>query len=119
MNKDAEAGGLRYFAAILLTALFLGAAIPRAGEEPVFTIEFNDGTIAPVRLEVPANRRFQLNLVNDGATPAEFESNELRKEKVLAPHTTSILVFRTIDPGEYPIFDDFHPDAPKSVLIAK
>jgi Cupredoxin-like domain len=43
----------------------------------------------------------------------------LRKEKVLAPKTTSILVFRTLDPGEYPFFDDFHPDAPQAVLIAK
>jgi Cupredoxin-like domain len=56
---------------------------------------------------------------SSGDTPAEFESNELRKEKVLAPKTTSILVFRTLDPGEYPFFDDFHPDAPQAVLIAK
>ena len=62
---------------------------------------------------------FQLQLRNNGDTPAEFESNELRKEKVLAPRTTSILVFRTLDPGEYPFFDDFHPDAPKAILIAK
>jgi hypothetical protein len=109
------------FAIILLAALFLvsGAAITRAEEEPVFTIEFKDGNIAPERLEVPANRRFQLQLRNNGDTPAEFESNELRKEKVLAPKTTSILVFRTLDAGEYPFFDDFHPYAPKAVLIAK
>ena len=92
---------------------------PRAEDEPVFTIEFKDGTVAPQRLEVPANRRFQLQLINAGDTPAEFESNELRKEKVLAPKSTSILVFRTLDPGEYAFFDDFHPDAPKAVLVAK
>src|SRR6202047_3777776 len=111
----------RRVAAILLAALFLvsGAANTRAEEEPVFTIEFKDGNIAVERLEVPANRRFQLQLRNNGDTPAEFESNELRKEKVLAPRTTSTLVFRTLDPGEYPFFDDFHPDAPKAVLIAK
>ena len=121
MSKDAEAGGLRYFAAILLAAHFLvsGAANSWAEEEPVFTIAFKDGAVSPLRLEVPANRRFQLNLVNNGDTPAEFESNELRKEKILAPRTTSILVFRTLDPGEYPFFDDFHPDAPKAILIAK
>lgn len=121
MNGGTEVGGLGNFAAILLAALFLvsGAANTRADEEPVFTIEFKDGNIAPERLEVPANRRFQLQLRNNGDTPAEFESNELRKEKVLAPRTTSILVFRTLDPGEYPFFDDFHPDAPKAVLIAK
>jgi hypothetical protein len=116
-------GGWRLgnFAAILLAALFLisGAPNNRAEEEPVFTIEFKDGNIAPERLEVPANRRFQLQLRNNGDTPAEFESNELRKEKVLAPRTISTLVFRTLDPGEYPFFDDFHPDAPKAVLIAK
>lgn len=114
---------MRNFAAILLATLFLvsGAANTRGEEEPIFTIEFKDGNIAPVRLEVPANRRFQLQLRNNGDTPAEFESNELRKEKekVLAPRTTSTLVFRTLDPGEYPFFDDFHPDAPKAVLIAK
>jgi hypothetical protein len=88
-------------------------------EEPVFTIEFHDGRVAPLRVEVPANRRFKLELRNTGDGPAEFESNELRKEKVLAPNSTSILVFRTLDPGEYAFFDDFHPDAPKAVLVAK
>ena len=110
MNGGTEVDGLCDFAAILLAAVFLvsGAANTRAEEEPIFTIEFKDGNIAPVRLEVPANRRFQLQLRNNGDTPAEFESNELRKEKVLAPRTTSTLVFRTLDPGEYPFFDDFH-----------
>jgi hypothetical protein len=121
LNGGAEDMGLGNFAAILLAALFLvsGAANARTEEEPVFTIEFKDGKVAPLRLEVPANRRFQLQLRNSGDTPAEFESNELRKEKVLAPRTTSILVVRTLDPGEYPFFDDFHPEAPKAVLIAK
>jgi hypothetical protein len=116
-----EAFGLGRSAAILFAPLFLlaGAAIARAEEEPVFTIEFNDGTVSPLRIEVPANRRFQLQLRNNGVTPAEFESSELRKEKVLAPNSTSILVFRTLDPGEYAFFDDFHPDAPKAVLVAK
>lgn len=95
------------------------AAVVRAEDEPVFRIEFRDGTVTPLRVEVPANRRFKVELRNSGATPAEFESNELHKEKVLAPDSTSVLVFRTLDPGEYPFFDDFHPDAPKAVLVAK
>ncbi len=56
---------------------------------------------------------------NAGATPAEFESRELRKEKVLGPGVTSTLVIRTLDPGEYDFFDDFHPEAPPAVLVAK
>jgi hypothetical protein len=100
--------------------MFFDAAVPmRADEEPVFTLEFHDGQVTPLRLEVPANRRFKLELRNTGVTPAEFESNELRKEKILAPDSTSTLVFRTLDPGEYEFFDDFHPEAPKAVLVAK
>jgi hypothetical protein len=88
-------------------------------EEPVFSIVFADGKMEPLRLEVPANTRFRLELHNNGAAPAEFESTELRKEKVIAPNSTTILVFKTLDPGEYKFFDDFHPDAPPAVLVAK
>lgn len=90
-----------------------------AEDVPNFRIEFKDGVVTPKRLEVPANRRFTLELHNLGETPAEFESRELRKEKVLAPGTSSTLVIRTLDPGEYDFFDDFHPDAPPAVLVAK
>ncbi|HET6378214.1 MAG TPA: cupredoxin domain-containing protein [Methylocella sp.] len=88
-------------------------------EGPVFTIEFNNGKITPLRIEVPANQRFILELRNMGDTPVEFESSELRKEKVLAARTAATLVFRALDPGEYPFFDDFHPGAPQAVLVAK
>lgn len=107
-------------AALGLASLGLvGATASRAADDPVFSIEFHDGKVTPLRIEVPANRRFKLELHNSGTTPAEFESNELRKEKVLAPDTVSVLVFHTLDPGEYAFFDDFHPDAPKAVLVAK
>lgn len=88
-------------------------------DEPAFTIEFHDGKVEPLRVEVPANQRFRLELRNTGTTPVEFESAELRKEKVVAPDSTGTLVFRMLDPGEYPFFDDLHPDAPKAVLVAK
>lgn len=108
-----------YMGAVVFVCGLVGLAPAPAEEEPTFAIEFNDGKVSPTRLEVPANRRFKIELRNTGDTPAEFESAELRKEKVVAPKSTAILVFRTLDPGEYPFFDEFHPDAPKAVLVAK
>ena len=105
-----------------LTTMVAFIAVPGHGyaeEDQVFRVEFKDGVVTPLRLEVPAKRRFTLELHNLGQTPAEFESRELRKEKVLAPGTSSTLVIRTLDPGEYDFFDDFHPDAPPAVLVAK
>jgi len=88
-------------------------------EDPTFRIEFKDGVVTPKRIEVPAKVRIVLELVNAGSTPAEFESKELRKEKVLAPGSSSSLILRSLDPGEYKFMDDFHPERPASVLVAK
>ncbi len=107
----------RVAAAAIFAAVFACSA--GADDEATFRIEFNDGQVTPQRLEVPANRRLELELVNKGQSPAEFESRELRKEKVLAPGATSVLVIRALDPGEYDFFDDFHPDAKPAVLVAR
>ena len=99
-------------------ALFSEAAA-LAEEDPVFTIKFADGKIDPPVVEVPANRRFKLILQNEGTTPVEFESNELRREKVLGAGTSSFIVIKRLDPGEYQFFDDFHLDTPPAKLIAR
>lgn len=103
-----------------LVFLALFAMAPAfAEDDPVFTIKFADGKIDPPVLEVPANRRFKLILQNEGTTPVEFESNELRREKVLGGGTTSFIVIKRLDPGEYQFFDDFHLDTPPAKLIAR
>jgi hypothetical protein len=117
--------GLRYrkmvvdlfFIMILSGAAVFGRAA--AEEMPVFSIQFNDGTIAPLRLEVPAGRPFKIELHNTGKTPAEFESTELHLEKVLAAQSSSFIVIRRLGPGEHKFFDDFHPGTPQAVLVAK
>ena len=109
----------RYLCVILGLVPLLALGKPVfATEEPTFAIEFKDGTVTPTRIEVPAKTRFRLELKNSGKTAAEFESNEMKKEKVLAPGTTSSLIIRTLDPGEYKFFDDFHQQA-RGVLVAK
>jgi hypothetical protein len=111
---------LRWILGALLFGLAAGSALAQsADEDPVFRIEFADGAINPQRLEVPANKRFKIELHNKGKTPVEFESLELKKEKVVAPDTTTFIVIRRLDPGEYKFFDDFHLDTPPAVLVAK
>lgn len=101
-----------------LLAFAIAATVQaHAEEEPVFAIDFEDGKISPLRLEVPAGTRLKIELRNKGQTPAEFESGVLRREKVLAPGAQSSLVFRTLDPGEYEFIDEFHPEAPKGVIV--
>jgi hypothetical protein len=108
------------FVPALVVALLAAAATPvRAQGMPTFRIEMKDGTISPLRIEAPANKPFKLELHNTGKTPSEFESTELNREKVLAPQSQSFIVFRKLSPGEYTFFDDFHPEAPKALLVVK
>jgi hypothetical protein len=94
-------------------------AAPARADAPTFTIEFHDGKISPLRIEIPAKQQFRLEFNNTGSTASEFESHELHKEKVLAPKSHSFLVFHPLEPGEYTFFDDFHPGGPKPVLVVK
>jgi hypothetical protein len=103
-------------AALMIAACAAGPV--RADDMPVIKVEMRDGVILPAVIEVPANTRFKLEISNTGKTPVEFESLELKREKTLAAGSTSAIVFRTLDPGTYPVFDDFHPDA-KATLVAK
>jgi hypothetical protein len=49
----------------------------------------------------------------------EFESLPLKIEKVLGPGATSSVVINPLKPGEYPFYDEFHPDTSKGRIIAK
>ncbi|NEU11724.1 cupredoxin domain-containing protein [Methylobacterium sp. BTF04] len=103
-----------------LGAALLVACVPsaRAEDLPVIKLEMRDGVFVPEVIEVPANTRFKLEITNTGKSPVEFESAELKREKALASGATSSIVFRTVDPGTYPVFDDFHPES-KATLVAK
>lgn len=103
----------------LLTAV-IGGLTPWSvalAEMPVYQLTFKaDGTFEPVQLEVPAGR-FKIVLVNESTEAVEFESLPLRKEKVLGPGVTSFVVLSLSRPGEYPFFDDFHPQAKGTLVV--
>jgi len=91
----------------------------QADEMPTFKLRMKNGHFFPETVEVPANTRFRLELKNEGPGATEFESIELKKEKVLAPGVTSNLVFFPLKPGSYKFFDDFHPNTAQGRIVAK
>ncbi|MHB9839478.1 cupredoxin domain-containing protein [Paraburkholderia terrae] len=104
-------------AVFAMAASFFGVA--HAAEEAVtFKLEMTDGKLTPARIEVPAGKRIRIEVKNTGKGAAEFESVELRKEKVLAPGAESVVVIAPLDPGTYKFFDDFHQQA-QGVIVAK
>ncbi|MDR5779055.1 cupredoxin domain-containing protein [Caballeronia sp. LZ065] len=104
--------------AMSLCAAAAGMNMAHAVDLPTFKLEMNDGKLNPARIEVPAGQRIKIEVHNIGKGAAEFESVQLRKEKVLAPGADSFVVIAPLDPGEYKFFDDFHQSA-QGVIVAK
>ncbi|GAB4292189.1 MAG: cupredoxin domain-containing protein [Thiohalomonadaceae bacterium] len=99
--------------------LVLGGAPLQAAELPTYEIVARGGLLIPDTLRVPAGQRFKIVVRNDGADAIEFESIELRKEKVLAPGAKSFVVSAPLKPGSYRYFDEFHPDTGQGRIIVE
>ncbi|EAP9510749.1 cupredoxin domain-containing protein [Salmonella enterica] len=109
---------------ILLSFLlvFAGASLPissYAAEKVSLELEMKNGDFIPPVLEVPESTAIRIKVTNTGQEPAEFESIQLRKEKVLAPGASSVVVIAPLKPGTYTFFDDFHLSHPKGEIIVR
>lgn len=104
----------------LIALLFIVASAPSfADDMPTFNLVIRAGRFVPETMEVPANTKFRLLIKNEGPGAEEFESIELRKEKVLAPGASSFLIFQPLKPGTYKFFGEFHPETAQGRFVAK
>lgn len=111
VRKSISSAGL---AAILL--LVAGAA---CAEDYDAKIVIRDHKFDPAELTVPAGQKIKLLVDNQDATPEEFESNELNREKIVVGKGTITVFLGPLDPGRYPFFGDFHQETAQGVLIVK
>ena len=110
----------RIFAVAIALVLLLALAVRVAAAElPTFAVDLTGERIEPARLEVPAGTRVKLTLRNTGRGAVEFEGRDVRVEKVLGPGAESFVVLPPLKPGTYRFFDEFHPDIPDMLVIAK
>ena len=103
-----------------LTLLLLGLPMLAAADE-LFTVKLEaaDGRFTPSKLVVPAGKKIKIEIHNTGKTPLEFESRELRKEKVLGPGSSSFVVIAPLSKGQYNFFDEFHQDIGQGTIVAQ
>jgi heme/copper-type cytochrome/quinol oxidase subunit 2 len=101
-------------AAVALT-LLAGTAFA----EDTFTIAFKDHRIVPAELVVPAGKKIKLIVDNQDATPEEFESHALNREKVIPGKSKGTLYIGPLKPGAYDIFGDFNQATAQGRIIAQ
>ena len=111
--------GRRASVALLAAAWIAASGGALAEGLHTVSLTMKGGRLVPETLEIPAATRTKIVVRNEGPGPAEFESRALRLEKVLAPGATSFVVVAPQRPGEYDMFDEFHPATGKGRIVVK
>lgn len=103
---------------LLLFCLCLIAVVARA-EVKEFKLVIRDHRFVPAELVIPANAKVKVVVVNEDATPEEFESHELNREKIVTGHDSISVYIGPLKAGRYPFFGEFHMDTAQGAVIAK
>lgn len=99
-----------------VVSAFSGAAL--AGE-PEVSLVIKDHRFIPEEVAVPAGQKVKLSIENQDSTPEEFESHELRREKVISGHSSATIWVGPLKPGTYPFVGEFHEATAKGRIVAK
>lgn len=91
--------------------------LPLLAAETV-TLTIKDHRFTPDQVTVLAGERFRIEISNQDATPSEFESGELRVEKIVVAGGKISVMAGPLQPGTYKFFDDYHPDTAIGTVTA-
>ena len=90
-----------------------------AAEMKEYTLTIKDHYFTPETLKIPADEKVKLTISNEDATPEEFESHDLRREKVIQGHTKGVVLIGPLKAGEYNYVGEFNEDTAKGQIIAE
>ena len=83
-----------------------------------YRIVIKDHHFNPKELSIPSGKKVKVFIDNQDATPEEFESYELNREKVIPANSKGIIFLGPLGPGRYKFFGDFHQDTAQGVVVA-
>ncbi|MDG1733013.1 MAG: cupredoxin domain-containing protein [Thalassotalea sp.] len=73
----------------------------------------------PSTVVITANTKVKLIIENKDATPEEFDSFDLNREKVLFAKSKTTIYIGPLDPGEYKFFGEFNPAMAVGKVVVK
>jgi len=108
---------MRRIAFALLLAAF--AAAPALASDDTFSLVIRDHRFEPAELVVPVGVKIKLVVENRDATPEEFESHELNREKMIAGKSSATIWIGPLKPGRYPYVGEFNEKTARGVIVAR
>ena len=103
----------------LLFSLYATMLFSNAAMAEDYVLSIRNHQFIPADITVPADKKVKLVIKNTDPTPAEFESTDLNREKIIGASSEGVVFIGPLDPGTYHYFDDFHRDATTGTITVK
>lgn len=110
---------IRVIMMMLVVTLMCLPVISWAEGEKVYTIVIKDHLFSPAELKIPAGERVKLIVDNQDPSPEEFESAELKREKLIKANKKGNFWLGPLNPGTYHYVGEFHEDTAKGVIVVE
>jgi plastocyanin len=108
----------RLAVALALTAC-LAVPLTAFAADDEFKLVIQDHKFLPAEVVVPAGKKVKLVVENRDATPEEFESHALGREKVIAGKSTATILIGPLKAGRYDFVGEYNEKTAKGTIVVQ
>ena len=103
----------------LITPFLLAFSLTAFAADVEVKLVIENHRFQPEIVNVPAGQKIKLVIENRDATPEEFESHPLNREKVIPAKSTATVYVGPLAAGSYPFVGEFNQKTAKGVIVAQ
>jgi hypothetical protein len=96
--------------------LLIALLLPFTAHADDYLLKIIDHQFQPAELKIPAGVKIKLLIENQDATPEEFDSHSLNREKLVAGNSRATVFIGPLSPGRYNFAGEFHDTTAQGVI---
>lgn len=104
---------------IIVLGVLLALTFGASGAEPEIQLVLKDHRFVPAEVSAPKGQKIRLVIENQDATPEEFESYALNREKIVPAGGKVVVYVGPLQPGRYEFFGEFNAKTARGWLVVQ
>jgi len=104
---------------LILSLVFFLYGVAFAKDIENYDIKIYNHKFLPEVVKASSGKVIKLHIFNKDSTVEEFESFDLKREKIVPGNKKIVVVVGPLKPGEYHFFGEFHQETAQGKLIVK
>ena len=107
----------KFIKIFILLQFILFTTLTYASELVEVDLYIKDHKFSPETLTLPAGKKIRITIHNQDPTIEEFESLDLKREKIILGNSKAVVILAPLKPGEYKFFGEFHEETAQGKII--